>query len=81
MERDLVPYSEYQDIDRLLSREVDLSVTWLLTIRKGECMYHFRDIFYTKLNIIVCYKHMSCSLLAFDNIFYFLHCVVSSIHS
>ena len=40
---------------RWLIREPDFRVTWLLPIRKGECMY-FKDFFFTKLIIIVCYK-------------------------
>ena len=46
--------------------------------RKGEFMHYFKD-FFNKLNIIVCNKTVSSSLVAFD-IFYFLNYAVSSVH-
>ena len=41
----------------------------LLPIGICECIYHFKDNFYSKLNIIVCYKTLSYSLLIFDHFF------------
>ena len=54
--------------NRLLNRELGLHVTLLLPIRNSECMYFFKGSFLPK-NIIVRYKPVFCSRLAFDFFF------------